>query len=321
MKAILHERYGSPDLLRLAEVDVPVPEDDQVLVRVRAASVNSGDWRVVRGEPFLIRSMGGWRRPKEPRLGSDVSGVVETAGREVPDLNPGDEVYGVRTGAFAEYVAGRTFVPKPANLSFEQAAAVPVAACTALQAIRDHGELEPGQRVLVTGAGGGVGHYAVQIAKALGGEVTALTRTAYHEFVRSIGADHVVDYTRGDFPRADERYDLIVDVAGNRPMGALQRVLTPTGRLVLVGAGKGHIGPLVRMFGGMARARRRGSRFRSFIASVTKEDLLTLKDLIEAGKVTPVIDRTYPLAETAEAIRRMESTNAKGKIVITVGQS
>jgi NADPH:quinone reductase-like Zn-dependent oxidoreductase len=318
MKAIVHTRYGSPDVLRLADLDKPLVDDDAALVRVRAASVNSGDWRVVRGEPFLIRSMGGWRRPKEPRLGSDVAGVVEAVGKDVTDLKPGDEVYGVRTGAFAEYVVGRTFVPKPVNLSFEEAAAVPVAACTALQAIRDHGQLEPGQRVAVTGAGGGVGTFAVQIAKAFGGDVTAVTRTAFLDLARSIGADRVIDYTAEDFTRSGARYDLIVDVAGNQSMGVLQQALTPTGRLVLVGAGKGHVGPLVRMFGGIARARRAGSRIRSFIASVTKEDLLTLKDLIEAGKVAPVIDRTYSLSETAQAIRRIESTDARGKIVITI---
>ena len=324
MKAFMWERYGPPEALRLAEVEKPVPGPDEVLVKVLGVSVNPADWHSMRGKPLFSRFTLGLLRPKHRILGVDVAGQVETVGGGVTHFKPGDEVYGNLLdhgyGAFAEYVAAPVVALglKPANLSFEEAAAVPMAAPTALQGLRHHGEIRAGQTVLVNGASGGVGHFAVQIAKALGGQVTALTRTAYHEFVRSIGADHVVDYTSGDITRADGRYDLIVDVAGNLPMGALQQALTPTGRLVLVGAGKGHFGPLVRMLGGMARARRAGSRFRAFIASVTKEDLLTLKDLVEAGKVTPVIDSTYPLAQTAEAIRRMESTDARGKIVITI---
>ena len=318
MKAIVQERYGSPDLLRLTDVDTPALEDDRVLVRVRAASVNAGDWRRVRGSPFIVRMAEGLRRPRLGALGVDAAGQVEAIGKDVTHLQPGDEVFGVRTGAFAEYVSGRTFMPKPANLTFQQAAAVPVAGCTALQALRDKGGVQPGQRVLVNGAGGGVGTFVVQIARALGAEVSAVTSTAHLDLVRSIGADHVIDYSREDFTRTGQRHDLIIDVGGNRSISDCRRALTPDGTIVLVGAGKGYLGPVARLIGGLVRSRLLKQRIIAFIASVTREDLLTLKGLIEAGQVTPVIDRTYPLSETSEAVRYLETGQARGKVVITI---
>ena len=317
MKALLHERYGSPDDLRLAEVDQPTADDGRVLVRMRASSVNAGDWRRVRARPFLVRTAEGWRRPKSPLFGADAAGVVEAVGPEVTDLQPGDEVMGIRTGAFAEYVAGANFVPKPANLTFEQAAAVPIAGLTALQALRDHGKLQPGQHVLINGAGGGVGSFAVQIAKALGAHVTASTSSDNVELVRSLGADRVVDYTREDALRSGP-YDLVVDTGGTPSIGRLRSALTPEGTLVLVAAAKGGIGVLGRIMAGAFRGRVLKQRVRFFIASVRKEDLLELKGLIEAGKVTPAIDRTYPLAETGKALRYIESGHAHGKVVITI---
>ena len=317
MKALLHERYGSPDDLRLAEVDQPTADDGRVLVRMRASSVNAGDWRRVRATPFLVRTAEGWRRPKSPLFGADAAGVVEAVGPEVTDLQPGDEVMGIRTGAFAEYVAGANFVPKPANLTFEQAAAVPIAGLTALQALRDHGKLQPGQHVLINGAGGGVGSFAVQIARAMGAHVTASTSSDNVELARPLGADRVVDYTREDALRSGP-YDLVVDTGGTPSIGRLRSALTLEGTLVLVAAAKGGIGVLGRIAAGAFRGRVLKQRVRFFIASVRKEDLLELKGLIEAGKVTPAIDRTYPLAETGKALRYIESGHAHGKVVITI---
>jgi NADPH:quinone reductase-like Zn-dependent oxidoreductase len=317
MRALLHERYGSPDDLRLAEVDRPTAEGGQVLVHVRAASVNAGDWRRVRAKPWLVRTGEGWRRPRSPMFGADAAGVVEAVGPEVADLRAGDEVMGIRTGAFAEYVAGANFVPKPANLTFVQAAAVPIAGVTALQALRDHGELQSGQRVLVNGAGGGVGSFAVQIAKAMGADVTATTSADNLELLRSLGADRVIDYGRED-ARQNGQYDLVVDTGGTPSIGTLRSVLAPDGTLVLVAAAKGGLGVLGRIAAGAVRGRVLKQRVRFFIASVRKEDLLYLKELIEAGKITPAIDRTYPLAETSQALRYVESGRAHGKVVITI---
>ncbi len=320
MKAIIQQRYGSPDVLRLQEVEKPALEDDRVLVRVRASSVNATDWRHLRGKPYAARPMmGGLRKPKSSAVGVDAAGIVEAVGKDVTGIAPGDEVYGMRNGAFAEYVSGRTFVPKPANLSFEQAAAVPVAAGTALIALRDKGATQAGQRVLITGAGGGVGTFAVQLAKVCGAEVTAVSSTGNLELVRSLGADHLIDRTREDFTRRPERYDLVVDVGGRPSVRAIRRVLAPGGTLVLVGAGKGDwIGPITRFVAGTLRSRLLKQRIVGFYAEVTKEHLLVLKDLIEAGKVTPVIDRTFPLSEAAEALRYVEPGHARGKVVITV---
>ncbi|HEX2194629.1 MAG TPA: NAD(P)-dependent alcohol dehydrogenase [Candidatus Limnocylindria bacterium] len=318
MRAVLQDRYGSPDLVRLGEVEKPALSDDRVLVRVRAASVNAGDWRRVRASPWLVRATEGWRRPRSPLLGVDAAGVVEAVGKGVTALRPGDEVMGFRMGAFAEYVAGRMFVPKPSNLSFEEAAAVPVAGGTALVALRDKGNLQPGQRVVINGAGGGVGSFAVQIAKTLGAEVTATTSTANLDFVRSLGADAVLDYAREDFTRTGTRYELIVDVGGKPSLGAMLEALEPGGRLVRIGAGKGALGPLGSFAAAMFRKRVLRQPIVSFIADLQHEHLLTLKELIEARKVRPVIDRTYPLRQTAEAIKYVESERARGKVVITI---
>lgn len=319
MKAIVHRRYGSPDVLALEEVEKPVVDAGRALVRVRAASVNAIDWHIMRGKPYLVRLSEGVRAPKRLISGVDVAGVVEAIADDVTDVRPGDEVYGVRNGAFSEFVSGRTFVPKPVNLTFEQAAAVPVAACTALQALRDRGGIQPGQRVLITGAGGGVGTFAVQLAKAFGADVTAESRTENLDLLHSLGADHVVDYTREDFTRSGAQYDLIVDVAAKHSLSASRRALKPEGTLVGVGASKGDwVAPVARMVAGRARSRFGKQRIVSFMADVNKADLATLKELIEAGKVMPVIERTYPLAETAEAIRHVETGRARGKIVIAV---
>jgi NADPH:quinone reductase-like Zn-dependent oxidoreductase len=280
--------------------------------------VNAGDWRRVRANPVLIRIMEGLRRPKTPLFGGDVAGVVEAVGTDVTDLSPGDEVFGIRSGAFAEYVASRNMVRKPANLTLAQAAAVPIAGVTALQAVRDHGHLEPGQRVLVNGAGGGVGSMAVQIAAALGGVVTAVTRTENVALMRELGAARVIDYRSDDFTRDTERHDVIVDVGGNRPIRALRRILAPGGRLVLVGAGHGGLGAVGRLVGGSIRRRFLKQPVAVFIADVRREDLETLRELIEAGRIRPVVDRAYPLGELAAALRYVEEGRVQGKVVVTV---
>ncbi len=319
MKAIVQDGYGSPaSVLRLTELDLPPVNDDQVLVRVHAASVNSGDWRRVAASPSLVRLMEGIRAPKTPRLGGDAAGIVEAVGKDVTHLNPGDEVYGYRTGAFGEYVAGRMFAPKPVNLDFQQAAAVPIAAGTALEAVRDKGELQAGQRVLITGAGGGVGTYAVQIAKALGGHVTAVTRADNLEFIRSIGADEAIGYGAGDFTRTSERYDLLVDIAARTRLSKLRWLLTPEGTLVRVGAGHGTMGVVGGLVAAQIRSRLLGQRVVTLLADVTQEHLATLKEMIEAGKITPVIDRTFTLADVPAAVAYAEQERARGKIVISV---
>jgi NADPH:quinone reductase-like Zn-dependent oxidoreductase len=319
MKAIVSDRYGSPDVLEIREIEKPGLTDGGVLVRVRATSVNAFDWHMLRGKPYFARLTEGLRRPKNHVLGLDVAGIVEAVGANVTHLAPGDEVFGSRLGAFAEYVSGKNFVPKPVNLTFEQAAAVPVAAQTALQAIRDKGQAQPGQRALVNGAGGGVGTFAVQIAKALGAEVTGVTSTGNLDMVQSLGADHVVDYTREDFTRTGQRYDVILDTGGNRSLSDIRRALTPAGTLVMIGPAKGQwAGPIVRVVGAVVISRIVSQRMLPFLSTVRKEDLLFLKELIEAGKVTPVIDRTYSLIDTPEAVRYLESGHARGKVVITV---
>jgi NADPH:quinone reductase-like Zn-dependent oxidoreductase len=318
MRAIIHERYGSPDLLRVGDVEVPTPGPEQVLVRVRASSVNALDWRRVRADPFLVRFSEGLLRPKTPLIGADAAGVVEAVGANVTDLRPGDEVYGMRTGALAEYVAGKNFVTKPANLSMEEAAAIPIAGVTALQSVRDHGRVTPGDKVLVNGAGGGVGSFAVQIARPDGAEVTAVTRTDKVELMRSIGADHVIDYTREDFTRGGVRYDVVIDPGGNRSVRQLRRILAPGGRLVLVGAGHGPGGALGRLVGGIVRRRLLRQPIAMFMAEARRDDLVTLRDLADAGKVRPLIDRTYPLDQTADALKYLETGSVSGKVVVTV---
>jgi NADPH:quinone reductase-like Zn-dependent oxidoreductase len=319
MKAIVSDRYGSPDVMKLGEVDKPEVTDDGVLVRVRATSVNAHDWHSLRGQPYIMRMGGGLRRPKTTVLGIDAAGTVEAVGTNVTDLQPGDEVFGVRSGAFAEYVSGRNFVPMPAGLTFEQAAAAPVAGLTALQGLRDKGGIQPGQRVLIYGAGGGVGTFAVQIAKVLGAEVTGVTSTDNVELVRSLGADRVIDYTREDFTRSRQRYDVILDIGAKRPLWKYRRVLAPDGTLVLVGGSAGRwIGPIARALGALLMSRFSSQTLRPFLSDINKDDLLALKDLIEAGRITPVIDRTYQLSEIAQAMRHLETGHARGKIVITV---
>lgn len=323
MRAITQLGYGPPEILQLSEdIEIPGLGDEQVLVRVLASSVNAGDWRAVRAKPLVVRLVNGIRRPRTPLIGTDVAGRVEAAGRDVTHLKPGDDVYGMRNGAFAEYVSGKTFVAKPSAISFEEAAAVPVAGLTALQALRDHGGLQSGQRVLVNGAGGGVGTFTVQIAKALGAEVTAVTKTDNFELVRSIGADHVVDYTREDVTRGDTKFDLIVDVGGNLGFASCKRILNPGGTLVLVGAGLGTgLSTLTHISAAWARLHILKQPVIFFIAKSNTEDLLTLKEMIEAGTVIPVIDRVYPLAETAAALRHVEEGRARGKVVITIDGS
>jgi NADPH:quinone reductase-like Zn-dependent oxidoreductase len=319
MRAIVQDRYGSPEHLRVAEVDPPSLTDNGVLVRVHASSINAGDWRRVRAAPLVIRASEGWRRPRNPLLGGDAAGVVEAVGSAVTHLAPGDRAYGIRTGSFAELVNGRSFVRMPANLSFEEAAAVPIAGVTALQAVRDHGRVRPGDRVLVNGAGGGVGSMAVQIAKADGAEVTAVTGPRTVELVRSLGADRIMDYTQEDFTRTAGDHDVLIDLGGNRSVRALRRTLARGGRLVLVGAGAGGLGPMTRLAGGILRMRLLRQPIAMFIAAVRTEDLDALTELIEAGRLRPAIDRTFPLEQVPEALRYVESGHARGKVVITIG--
>jgi len=321
MKAIVRDTYGSPDVLRLGEDEKPDLTDDGVLVRVHAASVARGDWYTLTGL-YVGRAEMGLRKPKSRLIGGDFAGTVEAVGSDVTDVRPGDEVFGGRSGAFAEYVCARarSVALKPARLTFEEAAAVPTSALTALQGLRDKGELQPGQKVLINGASGGVGTFAVQIAKALGAEVTAVCSTRNVELVRSLGADHVVDYTRDDFTRSDERYDLLFDNAGSRSWSACKRVLKPRGTVVLVGGQMGNrvlgpVGHLVRM---RLAALGSGRKLSFFVAKFNKPDMETLRELVEAGKVTPVIDRRYALSEVADAFRYMGEGHAQGKVVVTV---
>lgn len=311
--------YGRPErVLRLQEVKAPVPAEDQVLVRVKAASLNAGDWRRVHASPFIIRLAGGILRPRVPVLGADAAGVVESVGSAVRHVRAWDEVYGIRQGSLAEMVAGRSFVRRPRNLSFEEAAAVPVAGVTALQAVRDHARVNTGERVLVNGAGGGVGSFVVQVAKAFGAVVTATTRAESVELVRSLGADRVVDHAQEDVTRAPGKFDVIIDCGGTPSVGAFRRILTKDGRLVLVAAGKGRGGGMGRFIGAAIR-RRMGQPVTTFIASGDYiENLETLRELIESGKVRPVIDRTVPLAEAPAAVEYTARPGVRGKVVVTV---
>ncbi|MDQ5826616.1 MAG: NAD(P)-dependent alcohol dehydrogenase [Chloroflexota bacterium] len=322
MKAIVYHKYGSPDVLELQETDKPLVDDDGVLVRVRAASVNAGDWRLIRGRPYLVRLFTGLLKPNGGAPGNDLAGHVEAVGRKVTEFKPGDEVVGNLSGALAEYVCGkeRNFMLKPARIMFEQAAAVPVAALTALQGLRDAGQIRPGQKVLINGAAGGVGTFAVQIARSFGAHVTGVCSTRNVDLVRSIGADCVIDYTKDDFTRGGQHYDLILDIAGNRPLSHCRRVLSRNGILVLVGGPDGRwLGPVTRWLQGRVMSRFVSQHLVPFLSKSSKDDLVVLKELIEAGNVTPVIDRTYPLSETAEAIRYLEGGHARGKVVITFG--
>jgi NADPH:quinone reductase-like Zn-dependent oxidoreductase len=322
MQAIVQDTYGPPDVLELREIDRPVPKDDEVLVRVHAAGLDPGVWHLMTGLPYLVRLAFGPRRPKAPVRGTDVAGRVEAVGGKVTRVRPGDAVFGTCAGSFAEFACAREdrVAPKPANLSFEQAATVPVSACAALHALRDQGRVRPGQHVLVIGAAGGVGTFAVQLAKAFGAEVTGVCSTTKVDLVRSLGADHVVDYTRDDLADGGRRYELVLDIAGSRPLSQLRRALTPKGTLVIVGGEGGG-----RWFGSTDRLLRAlllsplvGQRLRGLFSTERREDLETLRELIEAGKVTPVVDRTYQLREVPEAIRRLEQGHARGKVAVTV---
>ena len=321
MKAIVQEEYGSPDKLELRDVDKPAVDDDGVLVRVRAAAVNALDWRVMRGLPYMVRLSEGRRRPENPIRGVDLAGHVEAVGKNVTEFKPGDEVFGERARAFAEYVLGKEdhFAHKPASITFEQAATLGCAALTALQGLRDKAQVKPGQKVLINGAGGGVGTFSVQIAKSFGAEVTAVCHTHNVEMVRSIGADRVIDYTREDFTKTKERYDVVFDNVGNRSLRRLRRILTPSGTLVFVGGPHFRFfAPLLRILRGVIMSRFSKQKLLPHLAKHSKDDLLVLKELVESGKVTPVIDRTYPLSEVPEAIRYLEKGHARGKVVITV---
>jgi NADPH:quinone reductase-like Zn-dependent oxidoreductase len=324
MKAVVQDTYGAPDVLEVREIARPVPKDDEVLVRVRAAGVDPGVWHLMTGRPYLVRVMGyGLREPKVGVRGRDVAGRVEAVGTNVTQVQPGDEVFGIGEGSFAEYVRARAdkLAPKPANLSFEQAAAVPISALTALQALRDRGKVRPGQTVLIIGAAGGVGTFAVQLAKAFGAQVTGVCSTTKLDLVRSIGADHVIDYTRDDFADGAHHWDLIVDTAGRRSLSQLRRALARRGTLVIVGGEGGG-----RWLGGFDRQILRAPLLSPLVSQTLRpltskersEDLVVLKELIEAGKLTPVIDRTYPLSEAPEAIRHLEQGHARGKIVLRV---
>ncbi len=322
MKAIIHTTYGSLDVLRLVEMERPTPAAEKVLIRIHAASVNAYDWHLLRADPFLVRLSMGFFRPKNPMLGADVAGRVEAVGEHVTQFKPGDEVYGdlaaCGSGGFAEYVAApeKYVARKPASLSFEEAAAVPMAAVTALQGLRDVGGVEPGQRVLINGASGGVGTFAVQLAKALGAEVTAVCSTSKVDLARSLGADHVIDYTQEDFTRNGRQYDLVLAVNGDRSLADYERALTPTGVYAMAGGSNSQI--FQALLRGPLKSRRGGKAFKTVSAKPNQADLDVLTGLIESGRVRPVVDRCYPLDETAEAIRYVEAGHARGKVVITV---
>jgi NADPH:quinone reductase-like Zn-dependent oxidoreductase len=326
MKAIVYHDFGSPDVLRLEEIEKPVPSDNQLLIRVRAVSVNPLDWHYMEGTPYLGRLPEfGLFKPKVERLGVDYAGTVEAVGKNVTQYKPGDEVYGNRSGAFAEYVVAtdKGLALKPTNLTFEQAASVPVAAITALQALRDKGKVQPGQKVLINGASGGVGTFAVQIAKSFGAEVTGVCSGRNADMVRSIGADHVIDYMKEDFTKSAGRYDLIVDNVANRSLLECRRVLTSKGKIVMIGGGGINdgrwTGPLVGVLKALTLKPFVTQELGMMLAEINNKDLTLLADLIQSGKVKPVIDRTYPFSELPEALRYLEEGHARGKVVVAIG--
>jgi NADPH:quinone reductase-like Zn-dependent oxidoreductase len=322
IKAIVLRCYGPPDVLKLEDIEKPAPGDNQVLVKVHAASVNPLDWHAVRGTPYISRKGRGLYTPTETRLGVDYSGTVEAVGKDVTAFKPGDEVFGGRDGSFAQYIVQReagSLVLKPAGVTFEQAASAPVASMTALQALRDHGQLKPGQKVLINGASGGVGTFGVQIAKYLGAEVTGVCSTKNVDMVRSLGADHVIDYTKKDFTEGEQRYDLVFDTVGNRSLRETARVITPGGTLVIIGA------PKDRWLSGFARplrlsvaSRFLGQKLLTFRAQMNKDDLTLVGNLMAEGKITPVIDRRYKLSEVPQAVAYVEEGHARGKVIIEV---
>ena len=321
MKAIVYYNYGSPDVLKCEEIEKPTARDNEVLIKVRAASVNPYDWHFMRGAPYPVRIAAGLRKPKDRRLGVDVAGQVEAVGGNVTQFRPGDEVFGSCRGAFAEYVCAieEKLALKPANISFEDAAAVPVAAITALQGLRDKGRIQRGHKVLVDGASGGVGTFAVQIAKSFGAEVTAVCSTRNVYTARSIGADHVIDYTREDFTKSGQRYDLIMAANAYHSIFDYKRALSQDGIYVMAGGGGAQI--LQGMLLGPLLSRIGSKKMCFFMANINKKDLVFLKDLLETGKVVPIIDRRYPLSVAAEALRYLEEGHAQGKVVITVEHS
>jgi NADPH:quinone reductase-like Zn-dependent oxidoreductase len=326
MKAIVYRCYGNSDVLKLEEIAKPVPADDRVLVKVHAASVNPLDWHYMQGKPYVMRAAAGVGKPDSILMGADFAGTVESVGKNVTRFKPGDEVFGDRDGAFGEYVSARekgAIAAKPSNMSMEQAAAVPIAGLTALQALRDKGKVQAGQKVLINGASGGVGTFAVQIAKTYGADVTGVCSTRNVEMVKSIGADHVIDYTKEDFTHGAPRYDLIIDNVGSHTLAEYRRVLTPNGALVIVGGPSGNswLGPLTTLLKAYIVSPFVKQKMLFMLAQANQDDLNVLRDLMQDGKLTPVIDRRYPLAETAQAISYLEQGHAKGKVIITLDQS
>jgi NADPH:quinone reductase-like Zn-dependent oxidoreductase len=323
MKAIVRDTYGPADILELRDIDKPEIANDEVLIRVHAAGVDRGVWHIMTGLPYPIRLAGyGLRAPKARVLGADVAGVVQAVGADVTRFQPGDEVFGIGTGTFAEYARApeNKLAPKPANLTFEQAAVVAISGLTALQGLRDRGKVKPGQRVLVIGASGGVGTYAVQLAKAFGAEVAAVCSTANVDMVRSLGADQVIDYTHEDFAAGQQRYDVIIDIGGNPPLSRLRRALAPKGTLVIAGGETDGrwLGGTDRELRALLLSRFIAQKLTTFVSSENHQDMMVLKELIESGQITPVIDRTYPLSQAPEAIRYLEEGHARGKVAITV---
>jgi NADPH:quinone reductase-like Zn-dependent oxidoreductase len=322
MKAAVYTRYGPPDVVQVTDVGEPSPNDNEVLIKVCAASVNPYDWHFMRGTPYVVRIVAGMRKPKVTKLGADVAGQVEAIGRNVTQFKPGDQVFGICKGAFAEYACASesALVMKPDNVTFELAACVPIAGLTALQGLRDKGRVQHGQRVLINGASGGVGTFAVQIAKSFGAEVTGVCSTRNMVMVRSIGADQVIDYTREDFTKSGQRYDVFFDCIGQHSLSACRRVLNPKG--IYVGAGgpsdRWMIGPIVRLIKSLVLSAFGSQKLSGLLAKANKEDLTILRELIQAGTVTPVIDRRYTLIEVPEAIRYLEEGHARGKVVITL---
>ena len=323
MKAFVYTKYGPPDVLQFKDIEKPAPNDDQALVKIHAASINAYDWHLMTADIFLVRLMsGGLLRPKSTIPGADIAGRVEAVGRNVKQFQPGDEVYGdVGAGGFAEYVCARekSLALKPANLSFEEAAAVPMAAMTALQGLRDSGHIQAGQKVLINGASGGVGTFAVQIAKSFGAEVTAVTSPKNLDQARSIGADHVIDYTQEDFTKNGQQYDLILAANGYHPLSAYKRALAPNGIYVMAGGKPAQL--FQAMLLGSWMSRNGSKKMGGVSAKVDQKDLVTIKELIEAGKVVPVIDKRYPLSEVPEALRYFGKGHARGKVVITMEQT
>jgi NADPH:quinone reductase-like Zn-dependent oxidoreductase len=323
MKAVVQDVYGSADVLQLSDIPTPVPADGEVLIRVRAAGVDQGVWHLMTGMPYLVRLVGyGLKKPKVPVRGREVAGVVEAVGAGVTRFQPGDEVFGTCEGSFAEFVCAKEdlMARKPANLTFEEAAAAPISAVTALQAVRDAGKVAAGQKVLVIGAGGGVGSFAVQMAKAFGAETTGVCSTGKMDLVRSLGADHVIDYTHDDFSRAGVLYDVILDTAGNRPLSVSRKALAPTGTLVIVGGeGGGKLtGGFERSLGAPLASLFSGQKFKGLVSTENHRDLDTLTAMIEAGSVRPAIDKVYPLAEAPAAVAYLHEGRVRGKVVVSI---